>query len=73
MAKASGMYKGKSLKPGGGGQFAKLVDKLRAKGGVKDPKAVAANIGRSKYGVKKMAKFASQGKKRAAKMVGGPK
>lgn len=63
-------YKGKSMKPGGGGRFAKMVDQLKGK--VKSPKAVAAAIGRKKYGAKKMAKFSAQGKKRVAKMSGGP-
>jgi len=57
-------YKGKSLKPGGGGRFQKLKDKLKGK--VKNPGAVAAKIGRKKYGKKKMAKFSAQGRKRAA-------
>ena len=48
---------GKSMKPGGGGRFAKMV----ASG--KSP-ALAAYIGRKKYGAKKMAKFAAKGKAR---------
>ena len=59
-------YKGKSLKLGGGGQFAKLKDKL-AKKGVRNPAAVAAKVGRTKYGAKKMSKMAAAGRKRAAK------
>lgn len=55
----------KSMKPGGGGRFAKMVNKL--KGRVSNPKAVAAAIGRKKYGAKKMAMWAAKGKKRAAK------
>ena len=43
-------FKGKSMKPGGGGRFAKMV----ASG--KSP-ALAAYIGRKKYGAKKMASF----------------
>ena len=65
-------YKGKSMRPGGGGAFAKLVDKLKAKGKVSNPKAVAASIGRKKIGKAKMAKYAAQGKHRAS-MKGGPK
>jgi len=53
-------FKGKSMKPGGGGRFAKMV----ASG--KSP-ALAAYIGRKKYGAKKMASFSAQGKKRAGK------
>lgn len=60
--------KGKSMKPGGGGRFAKMVGKLKGK--VRNPKAVAAAIGRKKYGKKKMAKFSAQGRKRAAKSLG---
>jgi len=48
------------MKPGGGGRFAKMV----ASG--KSP-ALAAYIGRKKYGAKKMASFSAQGKKKAGK------
>lgn len=55
------------MEPGGGGRFAKLVkelkDKKGSKGGAKSPAALAAAIGRKKYGAKKMSKFASKGKK----------
>ena len=61
-------YKGKSLKPGGGGKFAKMVDALKKKGkSAKSAKAFAATVGRKKYGAKKMATWSSQGRKRAAK------
>ncbi len=50
----------KSMKPGGGGRFAKMV----ASG--KSP-ALAAWIGRKKYGKKKMGKWSAAGRKRAAK------
>ena len=53
---------GKSMKPGGGGRFAKMVKKLKGK--VKNPKAVAANIGRKKYGKKKFQQMAAKGRKR---------
>jgi hypothetical protein len=60
-------YKGKSTKPGGGGQFAKAVDAMTAKGLPKrEAQAIAAKQGRRKYGAKKMATFAAQGRKRAA-------
>jgi hypothetical protein len=59
-------YMGKSMKPGGGGQFAKMVDAMKGKVGVKRAKAIAASAGRKKYGAKKMAKFAAAGRKRAA-------
>ncbi|MBU2249957.1 MAG: hypothetical protein KKD77_24640 [Gammaproteobacteria bacterium] len=58
----------KSMKPGGGGRFAKLTKKLRAKGkSPKAAKAIAAAIGRKKYGKKKMAGWAAKGRKRAKK------
>jgi len=47
------------MRPGGGGRFAKMV----ASG--KSP-ALAAYIGRRKYGAKKMASFSAKGRKRAA-------
>jgi hypothetical protein len=53
------------MRPGGGGRFAKLEKKLKGK--VRNPKAVAAAIGRRKYGAKKMAKWSAQGRKRAKK------
>ena len=52
----------KSMRPGGGGRFRKMVAKLRGK--VRNPKAVAAAIGRKKYGKRKMAKWAAAGRKR---------
>jgi len=56
----------KSMKLGGGGRFAK-VKAAAAKSGMRDPAAVAAAVGRKKYGAKKMAKMAAAGRKRAAK------
>lgn len=61
-------YKGKSMKPGGGGKFQKLKDELTTEG--KSPEAaaaIAATVGRKKYGAKKMATWSSQGKKRGKK------
>jgi hypothetical protein len=61
-------YKGKSLKPGGGGRFAKLVDRLRQRGmSEKRARAVAASVGRRKYGAKQMAAWSAQGRKRSRK------
>ena len=58
-------YRGKSLQPGGGGRFAKLVDQLRARGySTQRARAVAATIGRRKYGAKQMAIWAAAGRKR---------
>ena len=65
---AYGSYKGKSLKPGGGGRFARLVDRLRARGySEKRARAIAATIGRRKYGSKQMAQWAAQGRKRRSR------
>jgi hypothetical protein len=43
--------------------FSKLKKKIAAKGGVSDPGAVAAAIGRAKYGKQKFQKAAAKGKK----------
>jgi len=58
------MAKRKSMKLGGGGRFQKLKRKIASRGGVKDPGAVAAAIGRKKYGKKRFQKMASRGRKR---------
>jgi hypothetical protein len=50
---------------GGGGRFAKLEGELAKKKGVQDPGALAAMIGRRKYGAAKMAKMAAAGERRA--------
>ena len=41
--------------------FSKLKAKLAGKPGIRNPGAVAASIGRKKYGTKKMAKAAATG------------
>lgn len=46
---------------GSGGRFAALKSKLGGKG-VKNPGALAAYIGRKKYGAKKFNKMAAKGK-----------
>jgi len=51
-----------SMKVGGGGRFKRLVKELREKG-AKDPKALAASIGRRKYGKKRFQEMAAEGKK----------
>jgi hypothetical protein len=58
-----GFKKGGSMRLGGGGRFAALRDKLAGQRGVTDPGALAASIGRKKYGSKKMAKMAAKGRK----------
>lgn len=55
-----------SMKPGGGGRFAKLKSSFAKKPGITNPGALAASIGRNKYGAEKMAKFSATGRKRAA-------
>lgn len=49
-------------KPGEGGRFKALTKAITAKGGVENPEAVAAVIGRKKYGKKKMESMAEKGK-----------
>ncbi len=64
------MMKKKAAKPmmkkmpklGTGKRFASLTKKLAGKG-AKNPKALAAAIGRKKFGGKKMAMLAAKGKK----------
>jgi hypothetical protein len=60
-------YQGKSTRLGGGGRFARLAADLKRKGKVRDPKAVAAAIGRKKYGKRKMATMSAAGRKRKKK------
>jgi hypothetical protein len=68
MAKKGGA---KSMKPGGGGRFAKMVSGLKKEGKSEDSaKAIAASIGRKKYGKSKFQEMAAAGKK---KMMGGKK
>lgn len=50
---------------GGGGRFAALKRKLASRGNVRNPGAVAAAIGRKKYGAKRMARMAKRGKRRS--------
>ena len=50
-------------KLGSGARFKALTKKIGTKGGVRDPAAVAASIGRKKYGNSMMAKLAARGKK----------
>lgn len=50
-------------KLGSGSRF-KAVEKSAAKSGARDPAAVAAAVGRKKYGAKKMAALSAKGRKR---------
>jgi hypothetical protein len=52
----------KKAKLGSGERFKELSKKLASKG-AKDPDAVAASIGRKKYGKEKFQKLAAAGKK----------
>ena len=56
---------GRKKKPplGSGKRFKKTVSNLK-KRGARNPKALAAYIGRKKYGAKKMAAMAAKGKRR---------
>lgn len=53
----------KVAKLGSGKRFKKLANKF-AKQGIEDPAALAASIGRKKYGNKKMTSLAVKGKER---------
>lgn len=58
----------KSMKPGGGGRFAALTNKLEKQGNSADSaKAIAAAAGRAKYGAKKMVSMSAAGRKSATK------
>ena len=50
-------------KLGSGARF-KAVEASARASGARDPKAVAAAVGRKKYGAKKMAQLAAAGRKR---------
>jgi hypothetical protein len=56
----------RKAKLGSGKRFGSLKRKL-AKQGVSNPDALAAAIGRKKYGKKRMAKMAAAGRKRRSK------
>lgn len=55
-----------AAKLGSGKRFAALKAKLASKG-AKDPGALAATIGRAKFGAKKMSAMAAKGRARAEK------
>lgn len=61
-------FQGKSMRPGGGGKFAKGVSDMTKKGMPKsEASAIMAKEGRAKYGAKKFAQMGATGRKRAAK------
>lgn len=51
---------------GSGERFRALTAKLERRGNVDNPRAVAAAIGRRKYGARTMAKLSAAGRKRKA-------
>lgn len=51
-------------KLGSGERFKALTAKLEERGDVDNPRAVAASIGRKKYGARKMASLSAAGRKR---------
>jgi hypothetical protein len=60
---SSYVIKGTPAPLGQGGRF-KTLTKAIAKRGARNPAAVAATIGRKKYGTKKMAQMSAAGRKR---------
>lgn len=50
---------------GDGSAFKRLVRKLKKRGNVSDPKALAAYIGRKKHGKVKFQKMAARGRRNA--------
>lgn len=52
---------------GSGGRFKALKSKLAKRSGVADPGALAASIGRKKYGAKKFAALSAAGRRRGGK------
>lgn len=56
----------RKAKLGSGKRFASLKRKLGRKG-IRNPGALAASIGRKKYGKKRMAKMSAAGRRRAAR------
>ena len=53
-----------TAKLGSGARFAALKSKLGKEKGVRNPGALAAAIGRSKYGNKKMAQLSAHGREK---------
>jgi hypothetical protein len=54
-------------KLGTGKRFSSLVRSISRRGKVRNPRAVAAAIGRKKYGKRRMAKMAVRGRKRRSR------
>lgn len=62
----------KSMKPGGGGRFAKMASAIERKEGVSKERAdaIASAAGRKKYGAGRMASMAAADRKRASQRGG---
>lgn len=58
------MAKRRSMKIGGGARFSSLKEKLAGEKGIRHPGALAAAIGRKKYGKVRFAKMGARGRKR---------
>lgn len=71
-ARRPATFKGKSTKPGGGGAFQMMVDAMEHKRGMNPnrAKAIAASVGRKKYGKAAFQKMAAAGRKRSARRKG---
>ena len=61
---------GQSMKLGGGGRFDALKAKLAGNPKIRNPGAVAASIGRKKYGAKKFANLGEAAKEKNPKPDG---
>lgn len=53
--------------PGSGERFKRLSSKLAKRPGVSNPGALAASIGRKKFGAKRFASLSAKGRARASK------
>ena len=60
-------YQQAKKKPLGAGSRFQAIVKSAKLGGAREPEAVAAVVGRKKYGPKKMARLAAAGRKKARK------
>lgn len=56
----------RKAKLGSGGRARKLIGALSKRKGIKNPRALAAYLGRKKYGKARFQKLASAGRRRAA-------
>ena len=53
----------KTARLGSGARFEALEESIATRGGIRNPAAVAASIGRKKYGSKRFAQLATKGRK----------